>query len=151
MWQFIVRLILRNRATILIIIALLTIFMGWQGSKIQMSYEMARMLPKDNEYSIEYDNFKKQFGQDGSVLFIAIQDTDLFTLDHFNKWYDLNYDILEMNLPSHSYTFLKKDGYSEFIHPEKLGYNKNDRGLLSYVKNDVFGTRPNLDSIYNLL
>ena len=62
-----------------------------------------------------------------------------------------NYDILEMNLPSHSYTFLKKDGYSEFIHPEKLGYNKNDRGLLSYVKNDVFGTRPNLDSIYNLL
>jgi hypothetical protein len=71
--------------------------MAWQGSKIQMSYEMARMLPKDNEYTIEYENFKDQFGQDGSVLFIAIEDTKLFELDHFNAWYDLNYDLLEMN------------------------------------------------------
>lgn len=97
MWQFLVRLILRNRPAILIIIFVLTIFMGWQGSKIQMSYEMARMLPKDNPYSIEYDNFRKQFGQDGSVLFVAIEDKELFTLEHFNAWYDLNYDLLEMN------------------------------------------------------
>lgn len=97
MWQFLVRLILRNRPAILIIIGILTIFMGWQGSKIQMSYEMARMLPKDNEYTVEYENFKEQFGQDGSVIFIAIEDPELFSLDHFNAWYDLNYDLLEMN------------------------------------------------------
>ena len=97
MWQFLVRLILRNRPAILIIIGVLTIFMGWQGSKIQMSYEMARMLPKDNEYTVEYENFKEQFGQDGSVIFIAIEDPELFSLDHFNAWYDLNYDLLEMN------------------------------------------------------
>lgn len=95
MWQSIVRLILRNRPAILIIVGLLTVFMAWQGSKIQMSYEMARMLPKDNEYNVEYDNFKKQFGQDGSVIFVAIEDTELFSLNHFNAWYDLTYEILE--------------------------------------------------------
>ena len=96
MWQFLVRLILRNRPAILVVIGLLTIFMAWQGSKVQMSYEMARMLPKDNPYNVEYEDFKKQFGQDGSVIFVAIKDTGLYSLEHFNAWYDLSYDILGM-------------------------------------------------------
>lgn len=96
MWQFVVRLILRNRITILIIIGLLTLFMGYQGSKVTMSYEMARMLPEDDTANVEYENFKKQFGQDGSVIFIAIQDPDLFTITHYSDWFDLSYDLLEM-------------------------------------------------------
>jgi len=62
-----------------------------------------------------------------------------------------NYDILEMNLPSHSYTFMKKDKFVEVSHPEKMGYTKNDRNLLSYVKNDVFGTLPDTTKIEKLL
>ncbi|SHN92331.1 hypothetical protein BHECKSOX_518 [Bathymodiolus heckerae thiotrophic gill symbiont] len=62
-----------------------------------------------------------------------------------------NYDVLEMNLPSHSYIFMKKDSFVEAIHPEKLGYTKNDRSLLGFVKNDVFGTLPNTDKIESLL
>lgn len=58
-----------------------------------------------------------------------------------------NYDILDMNLPVHSHVFLKKDQYSEFIQPEKLGFNQNDRSLLGYVKNDVFGTLPDMSVI----
>lgn len=96
MWQFVVRLILRNRFTILIIIGLLTLFMAYQGSKVTMSYEMARMLPEDDTVNVEYENFKKQFGQDGSVMFIAIKDPDLFTITHYSDWFDLSYDLLEM-------------------------------------------------------
>ena len=97
MWQFLVRFILRNRIQILIFIGLVTAFMAYEGSQIKMSYEMARMLPKDDSITIEYEEFKRQFGQDGSVIFVAIQDPDLFTLDHFNDWYDLSYDVLEMD------------------------------------------------------
>lgn len=97
MWQFIVRLILRNRPLILIIIGLITVFMAYKGSQIKMSYEMARMLPKNNAYNVDYENFKKQFGQDGSVIFVAIQDPDLFTLEHFNDWYNLSNNIRQFN------------------------------------------------------
>ncbi|MBU2553198.1 MAG: hypothetical protein KKF98_01990, partial [Bacteroidetes bacterium] len=68
MWQFVVRLILRNRLAILITIGLLTVFMGWKGSGIKMSYEMARMLPETDPITQEYEKFKTQFGQDGSVI-----------------------------------------------------------------------------------
>lgn len=97
MWQFVVRLILRNRLAILIIIGLLTVFMGWKGSGIKMSYEMARMLPETDPITQEYEKFKTQFGQDGSVIFVAVQDPELFTLEHFNQWYDISYQILKID------------------------------------------------------
>lgn len=62
-----------------------------------------------------------------------------------------NYDILDMNLPSHSYTFMQKDPFVKISYPEKMGYTKNDRSLLGYVKNDVFNTLPNTTKIETLL
>ncbi|VVM17896.1 hypothetical protein BSPWISOXPB_7323 [uncultured Gammaproteobacteria bacterium] len=62
-----------------------------------------------------------------------------------------NYDVLEMNLPSHSYVFMKKDEFVEVMHPEKLGYTKNDRNLLNLVKNDVFKALPDTTKIEALL
>ncbi|MDC9727231.1 MAG: hypothetical protein PSN35_05300, partial [Candidatus Thioglobus sp.] len=62
-----------------------------------------------------------------------------------------NYDILDMNLPSHSYTFMRKDDFVKVSHPEKMGYTKNDRNLLGYVKNDVFSTLPDTLKIEELL
>ena len=96
MWQLLVRLILRNRPLILTIIGVITVFMAYKGSQVKMSYEMARMLPKSNIYNIEYDKFKQEFGQDGSVIFVAIQDPKLFTLQHFDDWYDLSNEVREM-------------------------------------------------------
>jgi uncharacterized protein len=92
-WSFFVRRILRDRLTILIIIGILTLFMGFNASQIKLSYEMARMLPANDSTTILYENFKKKFGEDGGVLFIGIQDKSIFTLDHFNDWYDLSYKI----------------------------------------------------------
>lgn len=89
MWKFLVRLILRNRLANLIIIALLTIYMGWEGLKVQMSYEFASMLPESDTTSRIYQRFKETFGQDGAVMFVGVQDERLFELEHFKAWHDL--------------------------------------------------------------
>ncbi len=62
-----------------------------------------------------------------------------------------NHDILDMNLPSHSFTFLKKDDGIQVYHPEKMGFTQNDRSLSGYVKNDVFSTMPDTCLIDELL
>jgi len=144
MWQFLVRLILRNRPLILIIISLITIFMAYKGSQVKMSYEMARMLPKDNQYNVDYDNFKKQFGQDGSVIFVAIQDPDLFTLEHFNAWYDLSNEVHELSgveevlSVARIYNLTRNDSLKKFdflaIVPEKP---KNQQ-VIDSVKNVIY-------------
>lgn len=93
MWKYLVRIILRYRFTNLIIIGLLAIFMGYQATKVELSYEMAKMLPASDPTSIQYEKFREQFGEDGSVFFVGIQDEKLFKLDEFNDWYDLTNNI----------------------------------------------------------
>lgn len=62
-----------------------------------------------------------------------------------------NYDVLGMNLPVHSYLLMnKEDGYTKIIQPEEM-LQKNDRKLLNYIKNDVFGSTPDTNKIWELM
>ena len=57
-----------------------------------------------------------------------------------------NYEVIAMNMPAHSFVFLRKRGAkASFVQPEAT-LKKNDRSLLNYVLNDVFYTLP--DSTY---
>lgn len=89
--------------------------MGYHALNVQMSYEMAKMLPANDQSSVDYENFKKKFGEDGSVLFLGIKDSLLFSLKQFNGWWDLTYQIKEI------------DGVEEVISISRLYYlTKND-------------------------
>jgi uncharacterized protein len=93
MWSVVVRIILRNRITILSIIFVLTAFMGWQASRIEMDYEMVQMLPEDNPTSREYAEFKQLFGADASMMVIGMNDDRIRELKYFQRFYDFTEEI----------------------------------------------------------
>ncbi len=93
MWNKLVKYILRYRYLNLIIIGILTFFMGYNAVKVQMSYEYAQMLPPTDSVSIVYQDFKKTFEEDGSVLFVGIQDEKIRQLSVFSDWMSLTGDI----------------------------------------------------------
>lgn len=86
MWNRIAGLILRNRILLLVIIGLVTIFMGYKARFVEMSYQYAALLPDDDPASVEYERFKNTFGQEGNVMFFAVQDPDFYELEKFNDW-----------------------------------------------------------------
>ncbi|MEI7499564.1 MAG: MMPL family transporter [Bacteroidota bacterium] len=89
MWNFLVRIILRNRITILVLIAILTAFMGYKATQVKIQYQSASILPESDSTARTYEKFIKQFGQDGTVMFIGIVDPDFFRYSHFSSVYDL--------------------------------------------------------------
>ncbi|MBN3034523.1 MAG: MMPL family transporter [Bacteroidales bacterium] len=93
MWIFIIRHILRNRLANLIIIGILTALMGYKALQVQMSYEPSSLLPESDTAFKVYREFTDRFGKDGSVLFIAVRDTLLYTTGRFSEWFDLTYII----------------------------------------------------------
>lgn len=97
MWNLLVRLILRNRPGILIVIGILTILMAWQGLGVKLSYDLVRMLPSDDSAVIDYEAFKKRFGEDGSVFAIGVVNPEMFKLNELNAWYDLTADMAKVN------------------------------------------------------
>jgi len=88
---------LRNRAVFLIILALITAFMGWEASKIELSYELVRPLPTTDKAMIDYTNFKKTFGEDGNIFVIGFEDKNFYQLQKFNDWYTLGEDIKKID------------------------------------------------------
>jgi uncharacterized protein len=89
MWAAIARFILRNRLAIIIVLGIITIGLGYYGAKAEISYEAPKLLPDSDTTAIEYKEFKKRFGQDGSVMVLGIPDSTLYELKTFNEWYDL--------------------------------------------------------------
>lgn len=60
-----------------------------------------------------------------------------------------NLDILDMNFPRHSFTFLKKCEKIEVVDPSKQ-IQKNDTSLKNAVKNDIFEISPDISKIWEL-
>lgn len=130
MWTRLVRIILRQRLLNLIILLLITAFMGYKALDVKLSYEMRSILPPEDSTRIDYDRFKSVFGEDGSVYFIGIQDESIFQLDHFNAWYDLTEDLLKM------------DGVEEVVSLSRIYHLERNDSLKKFDFIPVVGQRP---------
>lgn len=94
MWAQLSHFILRQRIPLLIVILLLTGFMGWYASgHLELSYKYARVLPEDDEMAIAYEKFKAKYGEDGNVMLLTFQDSNMFQLEKYQGWYALTEDI----------------------------------------------------------
>ncbi len=97
-----------------------TVGMGYIASKIELSYEFAKILPEDDPVLIEYQNFKKKFGEDGNVMVIGFEDKNFFSLQKFNDWYYLSKaikiipGIKEVISVPVSYNLIRNDSLSKF-------------------------------------
>jgi len=79
MWEKIARFVLKNKIVLLVLLAAATAFMGWHASKVQLSYEFSRAIPTDNPKYRSYQQFRKQFGEDGNMMVIGITTPELFS------------------------------------------------------------------------
>lgn len=120
MWKYFSGILLRNKLAFTIGVLLLTVFMGYEASKMQLSYEFAKILPDTDSTFIEYQNFKKKFGEDGNVMVMGFADKDLFQFEKFKDWTKLNNNLKNiqgvkaiMSLPT-AYRLVKNDSLEKF-------------------------------------
>lgn len=84
MWQSLGKAVLKFRIPLIIALVLLTVFMGYHASKVQMSYDFSRAIPTDHPKYKAYLEFKKTFGEDGNLLTIGFRSDNFFTVNQFN-------------------------------------------------------------------
>ena len=77
MWKQLAQFILRYRVAILTVLSILTIIMGLFATKAKLKYDMGSAIPEDNPKYIEHLQFKKMFGEDGTMMVVG------FDCDHF--------------------------------------------------------------------
>ncbi len=124
MWVRVSRIILRNRILFLVILAIITVFLGFHARNVEMSYEYSSLLPKKDQAYKDYRHFVDVFGEEGNLIAIGTQDPDFFQLDHFKRWQRLCNELSKIdgveNLISVSsaYDLVKNTDEHRFeIHP----------------------------------
>ena len=144
MWTILVRLILRNRLGIIIAIGLLTAFMAYQALRIEITHEPQEMLPSNDSTSIIYKNFKTVFGEDGSVMFVGIQDKNIFNLAEFNDFYDLTNNlrkiegVQEVLSVTRLFHLIKNDSTRKFDFKPIISQKPQSQVALDSIKNTIF-------------
>jgi len=93
MWEKIAVFVLRNRLTLVLSLVVLTAFMVYQASFVQLTYDNPKFIPDDDQEYIAYQTFKETFGDDGSVMVIGIATDKIHNVDFFNQWCALSDSI----------------------------------------------------------
>ncbi len=120
MWKYFSGILLRNKIVFTTVVLLITAFMGYETSRVELSYDFAQILPNTDSTFIEYQNFKKYFGEDGNVMVMGFEDKNLFEYEKFKDWHELSKTIKNMqgikdlmSVPT-VFKFVKNDSLEKF-------------------------------------
>jgi predicted RND superfamily exporter protein len=83
MWHKVAGFILRNRITLLITLGVITVFMSWQATKIEMDYHYANMLSEKDPVYLDKLKFHKIFGDEANGIVIGFAEKDIFNYEKF--------------------------------------------------------------------
>ena len=94
-WEFIARVILRNRIAILAIVVLITVFFAFQWKNIKSLRKPKPILyPADDKVNVDYNNFLNKFGEEGNLIVIATTRPQvIYTQQVFKAWSEMMNNI----------------------------------------------------------
>ena len=148
-WELIARIILKNRVTILAIILVLTIFLGFQWKNLSMTYTEANLLPQKNIVNTEYQDFLNKFGEEGNLIVIGFKNDSFFTPKAYAAWNELmtglkNSKEVELVVSLNDLKKLQKDTIAEkFELVPLVDQNQTkDATYLGEIKNELFNKLP---------
>lgn len=85
MWTEIANIILKYRITLMVILGLITAFMGYKSQDILWSYDMVNVVPEDDVDQQYFKQFKQTFGEDGNIMAIGFKDSAVYQYENFQK------------------------------------------------------------------
>lgn len=86
MWYKLSLFILKFRFYLILTLGLVTAFMAYKAQFATWSFELANIVPASDPEMIAFKKFKAEFGEDGNILAIGIEDSSIYQLDNFRRF-----------------------------------------------------------------
>ncbi|UII28537.1 MMPL family transporter [Fulvivirga maritima] len=93
MWTKLSHIIIKYRFWLVLVLVAITAFMGYHAKDVEMSYDFAKTVPSDDPDMVVFQNFKKQFGEDGNLVAVGLKDSSIYEPENFEKFRELCLDI----------------------------------------------------------
>jgi predicted RND superfamily exporter protein len=148
MWYKVSDAIIKYRLYFMLVIAGITVFMGYHASKVQLAYDFARTVPPNDPDMVFFNQFKSQFGEDGNVLAVGMKDSSIYKLENFEAMRQLNNELKQiggikdvLSLPLMKIIAKDTDNQRFFLQslfPEKIESQQALDSLLSLARDQQF-------------
>jgi len=141
------RIILRNRILLIVLISAFTAYMAFEAKNVKLSYENTSLLSLKDSAMIEYQEFKKQYGEDGNVLMIGIKAPGIFQLEQFTAFYDLGDSIRAINgvqdviSMTRGINLIKNKSMHQFDYFPLVKKRPNTQQEVDSLKNTILGLK----------
>ena len=143
MWNKISHIILRYRIWVITFLVIVTGFLATNLRYNKVSYDLSRLLPVGDSTSIVFQEFKETFGVNDNVYLVSTEDSSLFELSKFQKYYDFCQNIQ------------KEIAVDSVFSVANFGYLKLDKETKTFKIEKAYESRPEtqpqIDSALNLL
>ncbi|MGB3181382.1 MAG: efflux RND transporter permease subunit [Cyclobacteriaceae bacterium] len=90
MWTKLAHIVFKYRLYLIILLAGITVFMGIQASRIELSYDFAKIVPSDDPDMEYFQQFRDLFGEDANILAIGVKDSSLYESANLKRYKDFS-------------------------------------------------------------
>ena len=139
MWSNLAEGIIRFRLPLMIVIVVITVIMGFYAARVEMSYDFGWSVPPNDPDMVFLTRFRQQFGEDGNIVAVGLQDSAVYKLQNFQQFRRLSMDLREI------------DGVNEVLSLPRMKIILKDtthqRFYLSPLFPDTIRTQWELDSL----
>ncbi len=142
MWYKLGKFIIKYRQYCLSFLFIITLFMAWQATKVEFSYDANKAIPENNIKYKEYQSFLKQFGNDGNLVVVGVRTNELFTIKNFTF-----YNQLQKNLEKIAAV---KSIMSIPTAVDLIKDTVEERFVSKKIFNDTFNNQASLDSQFSV-
>jgi len=97
MWNKISNFILSKKVIILCVIAVVTVFMGMQLKNVRMKYSYTPLLNEGDSSFLQYEQFRKVFGEDAVMTVVGFEDDNFLTAKKCNGLKQLHKDLKKIS------------------------------------------------------
>lgn len=152
-WTKTSRIILKNQILVLSCIAIITVLLGTQMKYIKFSYTEANLLPEDHIENIKYDQFLNIFGEEGTLILLAVNDKEIYNPEKFYKWNELarkldSFPEIDFSISIGDLKELKKDPVNQkFELVPILDHKLTTKEEIEDLKKHLFENLPFYDNL----
>ena len=123
--------------------------MAFQWKDLKFTHTEANLIPADDKVNVDYNNFLKNFGEEGNLIVIATKDKKLFTPEIYKKWSALMHKIksdkeIDLVITVDNLQKLTKNDSSQTFELKPLVDPSKtlDENYLKQIKSELFNKMP---------
>lgn len=126
MWTRLAHLIIKYRLPLVILIGLITVFMGYHAKDAEMSYDFRGTVPANDPEQVFFTEFRKQFGEDGNIVAVGLKDSAIYQYKNFERLRQFCVAVKGM------------EGVNEVISLPQIKQIEKDTARTRFVLTDIF-------------